>query len=112
VLRERHVHALGIHLFRLGDVEQVFEHAAAAFGCGIGARELEAIAAVVDADAELTLDLAQVLVELPAHAREPARIGRRQHDGQRRLGLLVIRQRISVSHLKRGDPSSCCASAP
>ena len=87
MLRERHVHALGVELLGLGEVEQVLEHAPAALGRRIGARELEAIAAVVDADAELALDLAQVLVELAADAREPARIVRRQHDGQRGSGL-------------------------
>ena len=58
--------------------------------------ELEAVAAVVDPDAELPLDLPQVLVELPADAREAPRIVGRQHDGQRRSGLRCFRQRISA----------------
>ena len=72
------MHALGIELLRLGELEQILEHAPAAQRPRLRARELEAVAAVVDADAELALDLAQVLVELAAQAREPARIVRRE----------------------------------
>ena len=82
VLRERHVHAFAIELLGFGQVEQVFEHAAPALGCRVGAHELEAVAAIVDPDAELALDLAQVLVELPAHARQSARIVGREHNGE------------------------------
>ena len=89
VLGERQVHALGVELLGLGEIEQVLEHAPAARRSRVGARELEAVAAVVDADAELPLDLPQMLVELPAHAREPPRVVGRQHDGQRRFEFRV-----------------------
>jgi hypothetical protein len=55
VLGERHVHALAVELLGLGHVEQIFEHAPAALGREIGPCELEPIAAIVDADAELPL---------------------------------------------------------
>jgi hypothetical protein len=81
------VHVLGVELFRLGEIEQILEHAPATLRRGVRPRELEAIAAVVDADAELALDLPQVLVELAADARKTARIVGREHNGERRIGL-------------------------
>jgi hypothetical protein len=87
VLGERDVHALRVELFRFREIEQILEHAPAALGRRVGADELEAIAAAVDADAELPLDLPQVLVELTADARKPARIVRREDDRQRGFRL-------------------------
>jgi hypothetical protein len=85
VLGDGHVHALAVELLGLGKIEQVFEHAPAALGREIGPSELEAVAAIVDPDAELPLDLPEVLVELPAHARKAAGVVGREHDGQRWL---------------------------
>jgi hypothetical protein len=111
VLGERQVHALGIELLGLSEIEEILEHAPGALRCGIRPRELEAVAAVVDADPELPLDLAQVLVELAADARKPARIVRRQDDRERRLcrllnrGFRCVRQRICASRRQRVDLS-------
>jgi ABC-type taurine transport system ATPase subunit len=112
VLGERNVHPLAVELLGCRELEQVLEHAAAAPRGILVADELEAIAAVVDLDAELTLDLAQVLVELARKRREPARIVRAQDHAERVLGLDGgVRQRISVSRPLRGDPSMNCAVA-
>ena len=97
VLGERQMHSLAIELLGFGEIEQILEHAAAALGGEIGPGQLEAVASVVDPDAELPLDLPQVLVELPAYAREAPRVVGGQHNRERRRDLRCFRQRISLS---------------
>jgi hypothetical protein len=113
MLGERDVHALGVELLGRRELEQVLEHAAAAPRGVLFADELEPVAAVVDLDRELALDLAQVLVELPRQRREPARIVRAQDHAERVLFFCGgVRQRHLASRPRRGDPSANCAAAP
>src|SRR5690606_2421970 len=86
VLYDRHVHALRIDLLDRRLREQILEHGAAALGGLRAALELEVIAAILDADAELLLDLPQVLVELTADFREPAGIRGLENDVLHLLG--------------------------
>ena len=111
--RERDMHALRVELLGGRELEQILDHTPAAQRRILRTHELEAVAAIVDADAELALDLPQMLVELPAQAREPARIVGAQHDAERVLVLCAaVRQPISASQRARCDPSMNCAAAP
>ena len=67
---DRQVHLFGVEILGDRHLEEPLEHLAALAGAGLGAADLEAVAAALDRDAETLLDLAQVLVELAAQVRK------------------------------------------
>ncbi|MFW6085385.1 MAG: hypothetical protein ACODAA_09240 [Gemmatimonadota bacterium] len=76
---------------------------------GLGSRELEAVAAVLDPHVEPLLDQPQMLVELTGQIRKPPMIVRDEQQLRALLGCRRLRQWISRPSRARADPAASSA---